>query len=64
MIRGAIIGFGKIAQTGHVPAYRLAFMPCHQYRYSPVWRPFKEPVAATGQSVEFGEIEARSATPQ
>ncbi|HVP07174.1 MAG TPA: Gfo/Idh/MocA family oxidoreductase [Candidatus Acidoferrum sp.] len=20
----------------------LVFMPCHQYRYSPVWRPFKE----------------------
>ncbi len=137
MIRGAIIGFGKIAQTGHIPAYaelrdkvqivavaepnpgyrsqaaamfpgvrvyetasellshesvdfadictpphthapliracvqtgihilcekpfvpdigeaneiaellssqnQLVFMPCHQYRYSPVWRPFKE----------------------
>lgn len=144
MIRGAIIGFGKIAQTGHVPAYldadlrdkvqivavaepnpayrnraatmfeavhayesvdqlldreridfvdictpphthgrlikacaqkglhilcekpfvadvqearevaeflssrpELVFMPCHQYRYSPIWRPFKDLVEAS-----------------
>lgn len=29
---------------------RLVFMPCHQYRYSPVWRPFKDLVGASSKA--------------